>query len=199
MRSPLASLRSVPGAAPGSGAAAAACRRTVVVVALALALGACRTVPGPALTPPAAVLAATAAAAPGLRFGPVEEFPGERLYDYMDGAAVTYLEHHLRTLAACDVFRGADQAKIELYELASAADATRLYAGLTAAAGAPFAAGEAGCTWAGFEPEALFRRDRFLVRLLGYAKDRDAAARLLAEIATALDGQLQRQTSGADR
>ena len=209
MRSPSANPSSGAGEAPGGGRAAAArrisrepssrgraavaCRRLLPLgAALALTLCGCRTMP-PAASTPAAVLAATARATPALRFGPVEEFPGERLYNYMNGAAVTYLEHHLRTLAAGDVFRGADQAKIELYELASPADATRLYTALTASPGTAFAAGEAGCTWAGFEPEALFRRDRFLVRLLGYAKDRNAAASLLAEIAAALDGQLQRR------
>jgi hypothetical protein len=111
----------------------------------------------------------------------------------MDGAAVTYLEHHCRALAAGDVFRSADQAKIELYEMASPDDARRLYAQLTASPGTAFAAGEAGCTWAGFEPEALFRRERFLVRLLGYAQDRAAAASLLVETATALDAQLRQR------
>lgn len=164
--------------------------RAVSLCVLALVLCGCRTPPGAAS---AAVAAATAAAeaAPTLRFGQVEEYPGERLYDFMDGAAVTYLEHHCRTLAAAAVFRGADQAKIELYELASPADAMALYAELTGSPGTPFAAGEAGCCWAGFEPEVLFRRGRFLVRLLGYARDREAAMELLAKVAAAIDGQLR--------
>jgi len=145
---------------------------------------------------PAALLAATAQATPALRFGPTQTYAGERLYDFMDGAAVTYLEHHARILAAADVFRGADQAKIELYEMASPDDSTRLYAELAASAKTAFPAGEAGCTWAGFEPEALFRRGPYLVRLLGYARDREAAASLLAEIGKALDGQLQRPVRG---
>lgn len=150
----------------------------VLLGALALTLCGCRALPPPA-PGPLALLAAAAQATPALRFGPPEEYRGERLYDYMDGAAVTYLEHHFLALAAGDAFRGADQAKVELYELASPADATLLYTELTASPGTAFAAGEAGCTWAGFEPEALFRRGRYLVRLLGYAKDRDAATRLL--------------------
>jgi len=158
--------------------------------ALVLILCACRSTLAVPRGPVAAITAAAAASA-SLRFGRTEEYRGERLYDFMDGAAVTYLDHHCRTLAAADVFRGQDQAKIELYELASAADSAALYAELTGSPGTPFAAGEAGCIWAGFEPEALFRRGRFLVRLLGYAKDREAAAALLADVAAAIDAQLR--------
>jgi hypothetical protein len=126
----------------------------------------------------------------------VQVYEGERLYDFMNGAAVTYLEHHFRTLAAADVFRGEDQAKIELYELATASDCERLYAEFSASSRTHFPAGEAGSFWAGFEPEALFRRGPFLVRLLGYAKDRDAAASLLAEVAEAVDRQIHGHSSG---
>ena len=163
----------------------------LLTVALVGILAACRGLTCPAAAEPADILAATAAATPGLRFGVVRTYTGEGLYEFMDGAAVTYLEHHFRTLAATDVFRGADQAKIELYSMAAAADAATLYGELTGSPGTPFAAGEVGCFWAGFEPEALFRRGRFLVRLLGYAKERDAAASLLAEVAAALDAQVQ--------
>jgi hypothetical protein len=76
--------------------------------------------------------------------------------------------------------------------LATTGDSERLYAELSASSVAPFGVGEAGCTWAGFEPEALFRRGRFLVRLLGYARDRDAAASLLAEVGAAIDAELRR-------
>ena len=173
----------------------AADRRLLAVLALGtvtLVLWGCRGAPplAPYSAPGAALLSAAAGAVHGLRLAPVEEYPGEHLYDFMNGAAVTYLEHHCRTLTAASAFRGSDQAKIELYDLATAADAQALYAELTGKPGTPFAAGEAGCLWEGFEPEALFHRGRFLVRLLGYAKHRDTATALLTEIAAALDAQL---------
>lgn len=178
MRSPLAE-------------AMAAALPSILVATVLLGGGSgCRTT-AKAVASPAAVLTATAQANPALRFGPTQTYAGEQLYDFMDGAAVTYLEHHVRVLAAADVFRGEDQAKIELYEMASPDDSARLYAELAASSKVAFAAGEQGCTWAGFEPEALFRRGPYLVRLLGYAKDAGAAASLLVEVGVAIDSSLR--------
>jgi len=153
---------------------------------------ACRVVsPGPVDSAPTAILKTVGDALIGCRVESVEEYPGERLYDYMNGAAVTYLERHFRTMAACDVFRASEQAKIELYEMASAQDAQELYTELAGSGEAGLGAGQAGCYWAGFEPEGIFHRSRFFVRVLAYAKDVNAGKKLIADVAKGLDAQLQ--------
>lgn len=166
--------------------------------AVLAAAGGCRTVPERPRAPDL-ILAVAAQSVPGVRLGTIQTYAGERLYDFMDGAAVTYMEHNFHVLAAADTYRGADLAKIELYEMATAGDCERLYSQFAAAPGAPFAAGEAGCSWAGFEPEVLFRRGPYLVRLLGYCEDRDAAARLLRDLAAAIDAHLPRARPAQDR
>ena len=132
-----------------------------------------------------------ASAASELRFGEPDAYAGERLYDYMNGAAVTYLERNFRTMVACDVFEGETQAKIEVYEMASAEDAVAVYSDLTGSGGEPLGVGAVGCVWQGFEPEGVFRSGRFFVRVLAYAKDAETGTALVRKVATALAQQLQ--------
>jgi hypothetical protein len=148
----------------------------------------------------AAAIERTALVLPGLRFGAVEEYPGERIYDYMDGAAVPYVEHRVRHLAACDVYRGPSQARIELYEAAAAADATALYREFSAPPGrAELGAGEAGCYWLGCGPEGIFHRQRFFARVLAYAKEPAEALELIRQLAGGLDAELRRPVLSSSR
>lgn len=165
------------------------------VLCMALVLcAACRVVlPAPAeVSAPVAILHDLSGSLPGCRVDAVEEYPGERLYDYMNGAAVTYFERKFRTLATGDVFRGSAQAKIELYEMTAAGDAQQLYAEFASSGDAELSAGQAGCCWQGFEPEGIFHRGRFFVRVIAYAKDPAAGKQLLADVAKGVDALLLR-------
>ncbi|MBN2451690.1 MAG: hypothetical protein JXR77_14975 [Lentisphaeria bacterium] len=126
-----------------------------------------------------------------LVFEGIEEYVGERLYDYMNGAAATYLECGFAVMAACDVLRGADRARVEVYEMSAEETATALYAESAAGSERVLEAGEAGCYWSGFEPEGLFRHGRFLVRVYGYPAAEGEGPALVARVAAAVDGALR--------
>jgi len=144
-------------------------------------------------TPAVAALRSAARSLPGLRFDSFQEYAGERLYDYMDGAAVTYLDHHVRVLAACDVFRGQTQAMVEVYDMSSASDAAAVFQEFSGSSGQRLEVGEAGCYWLGSGPEGIFHRGRFFVRVLAFAADADLALALIREVAAGLDRAVLRR------
>ena len=133
------------------------------------------------------------ASLPGGTVSGIEEYPGDRLYDYMNGAAVTYFEYGFKTLGACEVDGGAVKAKVELYQMDSAENAQRVYAAFAGSPGKVLKAGLAGQYWHGFEPEGIFHRGRHFVRVLTYATGADQAVAFLGKVAAALDERLGAQ------
>ena len=126
-----------------------------------------------------------------MRLDGFEEYRGERLYDYMNGAAVTYLEHRFRTLAACDVYAGSTQAKVELFGMGSEADAAAVFDEFKSLGGSRLAVGQQSRYWPGIEPETIFRRGAHFVRLLVYAEDAALARKLAERVASGIDRVLQ--------
>ena len=172
--------------------------RAVVTAVLWLVCSACRT-QSPGHTGSSrdvaagvtTILQSVGRACPGLRFGGLEEFRGERLYDYMNGAAVTYFEHHFRVMAACDVYDGSIQAKVELFEMGSAADSQAVFGEFESLGGRKLAVGQDSRYWPGIEPETILRRGPYFVRLLVYAQDPAAAEKLAEKTASAIDRELR--------
>ena len=128
---------------------------------------------------------------PGMRLDGFEEYRGERLYDYMNGAAVTYFEHRFRVLSVCDVYEGSAQAKVELFEMDSVADAAAVFDEFNSPGGRQPAIGQESRFWPGVEPEAVFRRGAHFVRVLVYAEDAAVAERLAEKVASGIDRVLQ--------
>ena len=120
----------------------------------------------------------------------IQEYPGERLFDYMNGAATTFLDHGFQTMVSCDAIRGSTQAKIELYEMITLAAARAVYAELCAGEGDVLAAGEEGCFWAGFEPQGIFRRGRLVAQIYAYAEEAEQGKGMVLEVAALLDGAM---------
>lgn len=170
-----------------------------VVTAMLWALcTACRTQPsGEGVAPrtdhadAAGILRATGRRLPGMRVDGFEQYRGEHLYDYMNGAADAYLAHHFRVLAACDVHAGSTQAKVELFEMRSEGDAAAVFAEFKSLDGRQFAVGSESRYWPGIEPETIFRRGVYFVRLLVYAGDAAVAEKLAETIASGIDLALQ--------
>lgn len=137
---------------------------------------------------PGRVLGDAAASLPQLRFEKITLFPGEQLYDYMNGAAVTYLEQGFRVLGACDVFQNATQAKIELFQMASQEDAEAVFEEFAMGTGGiEFGPGGGGKYWSGTDSEGIFQDGPFFVRIMVYSKSPETAALLAEKIGRAVD------------
>jgi hypothetical protein len=121
----------------------------------------------------------------------VEAFQGEEMYNYMDGAAVTYLEHGRVQLTAADVQLDGISSKVELYTLASPEAAGSVYSAFAKSEGGEaLACGVAGTLWPSTEPEAIFRRGCHFVRVMTYAADVATGKRVATAVAKAVDGLL---------
>lgn len=117
----------------------------------------------------------------------VERFAGEEMYNYMDGAAVTYLEHGPVWLTVAEVQYAGIRSQVEVYDLGTPAQATAIYATFAAGGnGEKLVVGEAGTLWPSVEPEAIFRQGRFFVRTMTYAGDAATGKRVVTEVATGL-------------
>ncbi len=140
----------------------------------------------PAPANPVALLKAADAVLADMAFTNVAEWPGARLFDYMNGAAEGYFKHRFVTLASAETKLGKTDARVELFVLKAPTDATALFDEGNDGKGKPLAAGVAGTFWEGREMEALFHRGPFFCRLIIYGSSPEAH-KLLAALAAAID------------
>ncbi len=135
---------------------------------------------------PAAILRAADAALPEMAFTNVAEWPGARLFDYMDGAAEAYFRRRFRTLASAETKLGKTDARVELFQVKSPADAAALFDDQNDGKGKKLPVGVASALWEAREMEAIFHRGPFFCRLIIYGSSPEAH-KLLDALAAALD------------
>jgi hypothetical protein len=125
---------------------------------------------------------------PGAEVANVERFEGEELYNYMNGAAATYLEHGKVRMVSADVTLDGVASKVELYTMVSADAATKVYAAFAASdGGEELICGVAGTLWPSSEPEAIFHRQERFVRVMTYARDAATGKRVATKVALGID------------
>lgn len=132
------------------------------------------------------ILRAADAAAPDLAFTNVAEWPGPRLFDYMNGAAEAYFKHRFVTLGSAETRLGKTDARVELFQFKAPANAKALFDESNDGKGKPLAAGLAGTFWEGRELEAIFHRGPYFCRLILYGSSPEAHT-LLHTLAAAID------------
>jgi len=135
---------------------------------------------------PAAVLRAADAALPDMAFTNVAEWPGARLFDYMDGAAEAYFRRRFVTLASADTKLGKTDARVELFQVRSPADARALFDDHDDGKGKKLSVGLASALWEAREMEAIFHRGPLFCRLIIYGASPEAH-KLLDTLAGAID------------
>jgi len=164
-----------------------AARGSRLVAIFLLPLAGCR-LPWAAKPPayPAAILKSADAALPDMAFANVAEWPGARLFDYMNGAAEAYFKHSFITLGSAETRLGKTDARVELFQLKARRNATALFKESNDGKGRKLAAGLAGTYWEGREMEAIFHRGPFFCRLIIYGSSPEAH-KLLATLAAAID------------
>ena len=162
-------------------------RFVVVLVVLLVVESGCR-LPWSAKPPanPTTILKAANAALPDMAFTNVSEWPGARLFDYMDGAAEAYFKHSFVTLGSAETKLGKTDARAELFQFKAAANAQALFDESNDGKGKKLAAGLAGTFWEGREMEALFHRGPYFCRLIIYGSSSEAH-KLLNTLAAAID------------
>ena len=141
---------------------------------------------------PQAILRKGLAGAENLKIRSTEQYRGQELYNYMNGAAETYYERGFRVLGVAELERGDTHALVELYQLGIPANATALFASYRDKAAKPLDAGTEGCYWPSQEIEGLFHRGPFFCRVYVYAPAGPPgrggpALKLLNDIASGVD------------
>jgi len=139
---------------------------------------------------PVTILKSADAALPDMAFANVADWPGARLFDYMNGAAEAYFKHAFVTLGSAETRLGKTDARVELFQFKSAANARALFDESNDGKGHPLGAGLAGTFWEGREMEALFHRGPYLCRLIIYGSSPEAH-KLLTTLAAAIDKSLE--------
>jgi len=120
---------------------------------------------------------------PEAKVSNVEGFAGEELYNYMNGAAATYLENGRVEMQAADVDVGGVSSKVELYTMASADVAQKIYTAFAKGAGGEaVAVGQAGTLWPSTEPEGIFHLGPHFVRVMTYAADAATGKRVASQV-----------------
>ena len=150
-----------------------------LLVVLLLACSSCallRRDSGPALSGLPAFL-------PEAKVSHVESFAGEELYNYMNGAAATYLEDGPVRMTAGDVEFAGVSSKVELYTMVSAAAAQRIYGAFAESPGGEFVAvAQGGTLWPSKEPEGIFLLGPHFVRVMTYAADAATGKRVASQV-----------------
>jgi len=131
----------------------------------------------------------------GLLLTEFRQYEGGRLYDYMNGAAETYFAHGFRRLTTCVARWGETEAIIELYRLATRANAAELLASFRGSGERQLQAGEEGLFWPGAEPEANIQRGPFFARIIVYGRRASAAESQLKTIVARVDRSLREHYS----
>ena len=135
---------------------------------------------------PAAVLGAADAAVADMALAKTATWPAARLYDYMDGAAEAYFARGFVVLATAETKWRTTEARIELFQVKSRADAKGLFDEFNDGKGRKLPAGIASAAWDARELEGIFYRGSFFCRLIIYGNDKEARD-LLDALAAAID------------
>lgn len=138
---------------------------------------------------PAAVLRAADAALGDMTLENLAEYPGPRLFDYMNGAAETYYRHRFVTLASADTRLGKTDARVELFMHRSPDDAKAIFDEHDDGKGKKLPVGTASSFWEAREMEAIFHRGPFFCRLIIYGASPEAH-KLLDALAKAIDSAI---------
>jgi len=141
---------------------------------------------GKAPANPVAILKAADAALADMAFTNVAEWPGARLFDYMDGAAEAYFSRRFVTLASAEAKLGKTDARVELFMVKAPADAKALFDDHDDGKGKKLPVGLASSLWEAREMEAIFHRGPFFCRLIIYGSSPEAH-KLLDSLAAAID------------
>ncbi|HUT32940.1 MAG TPA: hypothetical protein VNE39_05645 [Planctomycetota bacterium] len=145
----------------------------------------------PAPANPVAILKAADAALPGMALTNVAEWPGPRLFDYMDGAAETYFARRFVTLGSAETKLGKTDARVELFMVKAPADAKALFDDHDDGKGKKLGVGLASSLWEAREMEAIFHRGPYFCRLIIYGSSPEAH-KLLGTLAAAIDKSIER-------
>ena len=158
----------------------------VVVLVVVLESGCRLPWSGKAPANPVAILKAADAALADMAFTNVAEWPGARLFDYMDGAAEAYFSRRFVTLASAEAKLGKTDARVELFMVKAPADAKALFDDHDDGKGKKLPVGLASSLWEAREMEAIFHRGPFFCRLIIYGSSPEAH-KLLDSLAAAID------------
>lgn len=126
-----------------------------------------------------------------MAFTNVAEWPGARLFDYMNGAAEAYFRRRFRTLASAETRLGKTDARVELFQVKTPADAAALFDDHDDGKGKKLAVGVASALWEGREMEAIFHRGPYFCRIIVYGSSPEAH-KLLDALAAALERSMPR-------
>ena len=135
---------------------------------------------------PLAVLKGADARLDEMSFTNLMTFPGPRLYDYMDGAAEAYYARGFRVLGTAETKWRKTDARIELYQVKTAADAKGLFDDHNDGKGKELPAGLGSAAWTAKELEGIFYRGTHFCRVIIYGNDKEAQ-QLLDSLAAAID------------
>jgi len=133
-----------------------------------------------------AILRAADAALPDMTLANVAEWPGPRLFDYMNGAAERYYAHRFVTLGSAETKLGKTDARVELFMVRSPADAKALFDDHDDGKGKKLPVGLASSLWVAREMEAIFHRGPYFCRIIIYGSGPEAH-KLLNSLAAAID------------
>ncbi len=166
-----------------------------IAVALTIAAAGCK-LPfwGKQPANPVAILKSADAALPDVAFANVADWPGPRLFDYMNGAAEGYYKHSFVTLGSAETKLGKTDARVELFQFKAAANAKALFDESNDGKGKTLGVGLASALWEAREMEAIFHRGPFFCRLIIYGASPEAH-KLLTTLAAAIDKSLLDQTN----
>jgi hypothetical protein len=137
-------------------------------------------------TSPLAILKAADARLAEMSFTNLMEFPGARLFDYMNGAAETYYARGFVTLGTAETKWRATEARIELYQVKMPANAKGLFDDHNDGKGKELPAGLGSAWWEARELEGIFHRGSHFCRVIIYGNDKEAQ-QLLDTLSAAID------------
>ena len=117
--------------------------------------------------------------------GDVELYPGDKLFEYINGAAPVYIERKFRNLAAAQMQVGeGGELTVDVYDMSTPDGASSIYAKEDSSSAKPIDLGAQART----APMALvFRKGRYYVKLTAFDETAEAA---LADVARALAGRI---------
>ena len=167
-------------------------RFVVVLVVVVVVESGCR-LPwaGKRAADPVRILKSADAALADMAFTNVAEWPGARLFDYMDGAAEGYFKHSFVTLGSAEARLGKTDARAELFQFKAPANAKALFDESDDGKGKKLGVGLASALWEAREMEAIFHRGPFFCRLIIYGSSPEAH-KLLNTLAAAIDKSIGR-------
>ncbi len=111
-------------------------------------------------------------------------FPAAELWRYMDGGADKYVAAGVQTTVTAPYRNGAVEANVDVHVMKDAEAAVKLFESETAVGAHDAEVGDAGRAYA---QSVVFRRGRYLARVVGFAPGQASSA--LLSLARSLDRQ----------